>query len=231
MTTPIFDVDELIANQSQPHVPVNSAIRKLEAIVSKRVLDKDLSTPPGSPAEGDRYIVGPSPTGDWAGRADQIAYYSGGWSFIQPETGWTVSVVDEAAEYVYSFGSPSGWALVSGSSGTNPYIVALYAGSAPTAGEVLVAHRAPVAFTLPASLTDSQARAGTPATSASVFSIRKNGTEVGTITFGSGSPQDVGTFSFASLTSFAIGDELSIVAPAVADSTIAGIAISLKGTR
>ena len=37
------------------------------------VIDADLSAPPGSPSEGDRYIVGPSATGDWSGHDGEIA--------------------------------------------------------------------------------------------------------------------------------------------------------------
>jgi len=68
----------------------------------RQVLDKDLNDPPGSPAEGDRYIVGPTPTGVWVGHAKSIAWYDGAaWAFDAPEEGWFVYVVDEAAFYAY----------------------------------------------------------------------------------------------------------------------------------
>jgi hypothetical protein len=45
------------------------------------------STPPVSPTEGDRYIVGASATGDWTGHDDYIAEYtSGTWVFLAPQT-------------------------------------------------------------------------------------------------------------------------------------------------
>jgi hypothetical protein len=45
------------------------------------------STPPVSPTEGDRYIVGASATGDWTGHDDYIAeYISGAWVFLAPQT-------------------------------------------------------------------------------------------------------------------------------------------------
>lgn len=41
-----------------------------------------LNTPPGSPTEGDRYAVGPAPTGAWNGHDSEIAEYtSGSWVF------------------------------------------------------------------------------------------------------------------------------------------------------
>jgi len=71
------------------------------------VKDKDLNTPPASPSTGDRYIVGSSPTGDWASKAGQIARYSGStWVFVVPNEGTCCRVEDEDVDYVYT---GSGW--------------------------------------------------------------------------------------------------------------------------
>ncbi len=54
----------------------------------RQVLDKDLNDPPGTPAEGDRYIVGGTPTGAWTGHALDIAWYDGtAWQFERVEEG------------------------------------------------------------------------------------------------------------------------------------------------
>ena len=53
----------IMAAQAQKHVTHNEALRALDAVVQLMVLDKDLNSPPGSPAEGARYIVAASPTG------------------------------------------------------------------------------------------------------------------------------------------------------------------------
>lgn len=67
------------------------------------VKDKDLAAPPGTPAARDRYIVGASPTGAWAGRANQIAEWTGSaWSFIVPTVGMTCIVDDESKQYTYN---------------------------------------------------------------------------------------------------------------------------------
>jgi len=69
----------------------------------RQVLDKDLTAPPGSPAEGDRYIVGGSATGDWAGHDNDIAWYDGSaWQFDTPEEGWFVYVADENKFYLFN---------------------------------------------------------------------------------------------------------------------------------
>jgi hypothetical protein len=60
------------------------------------VIDRDLSTPPGSPTKGDRYIVKATGTGDWAGHDNAITYYNGSaWVFIAPVEGLICWVKDE----------------------------------------------------------------------------------------------------------------------------------------
>lgn len=67
------------------------------------VLDKDLSTPPASPTSGDRYIIGPSATGAWAGHENDIAEYNGSaWVFIVPNKGFAATVEDENTVYNYN---------------------------------------------------------------------------------------------------------------------------------
>lgn len=100
-------------SQAQKHVTHNEALVLLDAIVQLAVLDRDLGSPPGSPAEGDRYIVAASATGDWAGHEDHIALYQdGGWMFVAPRVGWLAWLVDEEALAVWD---GSAWTLSSGS--------------------------------------------------------------------------------------------------------------------
>jgi hypothetical protein len=67
------------------------------------IIDKDLSTPPTSPNKGDRYIVGESATGDWAGQEKKITWYNGTiWKFDAPTEGWICHVLDEDAFYKFS---------------------------------------------------------------------------------------------------------------------------------
>src|SRR4029079_13907135 len=91
-----------MAAQSQKHVTHNEAIRALDAVVQLSVLDRDLSTPPGSPADGARYIVAGSPTGAWSGHAGNIAAdQDGAWTFYAPRQGWISWIGDEDAAVVW----------------------------------------------------------------------------------------------------------------------------------
>ena len=91
------------AAQAQKHVTHNAGLQVLDRVVQLMVLDKDLATPPGSPADGDRYIVAGSPTGAWTGEAGNIAaYQDGAWTFSIPKTGWLAWLSDESLLYVYT---------------------------------------------------------------------------------------------------------------------------------
>jgi hypothetical protein len=67
------------------------------------------------------------------------------------------------------------------------------------------------------------------ATAQTVFSIEKNGTAVGTVTYAAASK--TGVVNFTAATSFAIGDVISLVAPATPDTTLVGVFGTLQGTH
>ncbi len=75
----------------------NEAVRALDAIVQLSVVDRDLTAPPGSPVDGQRFfIVGAAPTGLWAGHARKIAaFQDGAWMFHAPSEGWLSWIADE----------------------------------------------------------------------------------------------------------------------------------------
>ena len=86
----------ILPSQAQKHVTHNEALRALDAIVQLAVLDRDLTEPPASPAEGDRYIVATDATGAWAGKDGRIAaWQDGGWILVDAKPGWLCFVVDE----------------------------------------------------------------------------------------------------------------------------------------
>lgn len=72
------------------------------------VKDRDLATPPGSPASGDTYIVATGGTGAWATKDGQVAVWSGSaWAFGVPRTGWLAYIEDEQKISVWKTGT--GW--------------------------------------------------------------------------------------------------------------------------
>ena len=97
----------IAASQAQKHVTHNEALTLLDTLVQASVIDKDLTAPPVSPAEGDCYIVAAAGTGDWTGWDNRIArYIDGEWRSYLPGAGdgkgWLVYVQDESNLYVFT---------------------------------------------------------------------------------------------------------------------------------
>lgn len=73
------------------------------------VITRTLTTPPGSPSSGDRYLIGldtsaSAATGAWAGKDGQIAEWNGSaWVFTVPTLGTYISADDEN-DGLYLFG-------------------------------------------------------------------------------------------------------------------------------
>lgn len=97
----------LEAAQAQKHVTLNEALRRLDALVQLAVGSATLTTPPASPDEGARYIVGAGASDDWTGQDNAIAAnIDGAWLFFTPQAGWRA--FDEATGAMLVF-TGSGW--------------------------------------------------------------------------------------------------------------------------
>jgi len=110
-TSPNLALSYLVASQAQKETTHNDAINDLDGLAQLCVISRVLNTPPASPAEGDTYIVGASPTGAWAGQAGKVALYFAGWRFKTPKTGWLAFARNESKFVVYN---GTGWALLGG---------------------------------------------------------------------------------------------------------------------
>jgi hypothetical protein len=116
MDTPNLGLPFLLAAQAQKHVTHNEALRALDALVHLAVIDRDATTPPGSPAEGDRYIVAAGGAEAWDGHDLEIAaYQDGAWAFFVPVPGWRSWIGDEELLVVWD---GSAWSPVGGGGGS-----------------------------------------------------------------------------------------------------------------
>ena len=62
-----------------------------------------IATPPGSPNEGDLYVVASSPTGAWTGEAGNFAYFiNAAWIILTPYKGVTIYDFATSSPYVYN---------------------------------------------------------------------------------------------------------------------------------
>jgi len=93
----------LLAAQAQKHVTHNEALRLLDAMVQLSVLDRTRTTPPASPADGDRHLVASGATGLWAGWDLNVAFWVDGvWMRLVPRQGWLVWIAAEQAFLVWN---------------------------------------------------------------------------------------------------------------------------------
>lgn len=77
-------------NTIDPAAGLNESINVIDALLQLRVIAVKQNAPPVSPSPGDRYIVGSSPTGAWAGQAMKLATWmpDGYWMF---RTAWVAA--------------------------------------------------------------------------------------------------------------------------------------------
>lgn len=102
MSTPNLGLPE-ITNSLNAHVPVNTGFARIDALLQGGAISSTTTVEPGSPANGDVYILPASSTGtNWAGNDGKIGIYYSGWSFITPLEGWALFVRDINKELYYT---------------------------------------------------------------------------------------------------------------------------------
>ena len=95
------------ARESGWNSGMDANLKVVDALLHLAAKSRTLATPPATPADGERYIVGASPTGASAGKAGQIAVRrEGAWAFYAPKAGWPAFVEDEAVVTAYK---ATGW--------------------------------------------------------------------------------------------------------------------------
>ena len=86
---------------------MDANLKRLGAVVGLSVKDRDLTTPPARPVDGDRYIIPAAATGVWVGKTNQIAVrVASAWEYCIPKVGWLCYIEDEAVLSAYKV---AGW--------------------------------------------------------------------------------------------------------------------------
>lgn len=97
MSDPIFDsrslrhdLPYLFAGQAQKEGYVNEAFARIDTLLHMAV-EGTANSPPAVPVEGECWLVGSAPSGDWIGHSGLIAALnSGNWLFFSPRDGMRV---------------------------------------------------------------------------------------------------------------------------------------------
>ena len=90
-----FALPFILPGQAQKEAFHNEALTLVDAALHACVAGDPMDEIPSDPALGASWIVGPGAAGPWAGRADNLATWTGGgWRFVEPVPGMTVWQVD-----------------------------------------------------------------------------------------------------------------------------------------
>lgn len=94
-TSARFALPFLQPGQAQKEMFHNEALAIVDAVLHPVVRTVGDDTPPLAPEQGQCWIIGAAPTGDWAGQGGRIAAWTaGGWRFAAPVSGMAAWLVD-----------------------------------------------------------------------------------------------------------------------------------------
>jgi hypothetical protein len=114
----------LAVGQAQKEMTHNEALLLIDALLHPSV-QTELQAPPAANTETDNgksWLIGAAPTGAWAGKAGQIAHWTGGsWRYLGPKEGmriWNIAVQSEMHfinglwSIMSAIAAPSGGAVI-----------------------------------------------------------------------------------------------------------------------
>ena len=143
-------------------------------------------------------------------------------------TGTGASIQPGVMDIVYSDGT-NVEAVGGISDSGHPYELTYYFPGKPGAAALLAKTIMTQTVELASGLTGSYCTSEIASTATKSFDIKKNGSSVGTIDFAAAAT--TATFTFSTGTTFNAGDDIKIEGPAIQDTTLSDISLSIKGLR
>lgn len=110
---PITQQDYQEANSLRTDALQHAELNYWASWLNCAVLTVGDAAPPGSPTNGDCYIVGTG-SGDWTGHDDELAVYRDAWQFYAPKEGASCVNLDDGYRYVFLSGA---WATAAVAAG------------------------------------------------------------------------------------------------------------------
>lgn len=194
--------------------PLSDNMLKTDMLLHPFVISMSVTMPPTINTPGDMYIVAPGGTSAWAGHDNHLAIMGElGWYFFTPYKGVTVRAASPGGRHWWN---GEQWLPDAIDTPGTPiegtrYDISVSVGYEAEPREVLAFIPVPQAMTIPVDGTGSTAKCMLPPVLDTFLSIRRNGTEVGTITFSMSNI--TGTIQMPQSITFGLGDDLTIVMP------------------
>lgn len=128
--SPRFGVTYVEQNTANGYVRFNEFVQRMNIVCQLAPESIGDSSPPGSPTNGDVYILGSSPTGDWSGFAEHdVVGYFDGWVGFTPDEGMRAYVRDvdddyrfDGSAWVAEAGAMTGKLAITSITGTYPMV-------------------------------------------------------------------------------------------------------------
>lgn len=236
MATANLNITEVVASQTQKEVTINNALEALDSAITE-ILTVDMTgnvTLTSAQVRTHVFFkatpVGVGSKMTFPALKRLFVVYNAGGTALDVACGTTVVTLNAGlAGLYYTDGTTNGLYEVSSGGGGGGVNVAVFVGGLPGDSELVsqlvVAEDTSFSIGMP----DSQAYAGTLATSNASFTLTKNGVSIGTVDFTASNA--AGSFSVGSAVTFSAGDRLGVIAPTPQDSTLSDVSITLLGTR
>jgi len=241
MSSPNLAIPHIAASQNQKEVTANDAFDRLdEAITGRLTVDLAAGDVTLTASQYRRHVAfaavnvvsGRELVLPAIKRVIVVDNTAGAAALVVRHGSTTVTVPAGASQLLHTTGTTDGLVAVAPAvqaGGAAPFDITVYFPGQPEAAERLLKLEVARGFTLPADLAGSRGHADTAATAEAVCTILHNGVAVGSITFTAGS-QDA-AFSLTGGLALVPGDRLDLIAPATQDASLAGLALTLIGTR
>jgi hypothetical protein len=234
MSTPHLAIPHIAAAQNQKEVTANDAFDRLdEAITGRLTVDLAAGDVTLTASQFRRHVAfaavnvtsGRELVLPAIRRLFLVDNSAGAAVLVIRQGSTTVTVPAGGLQLLHTTGAANGLVaaapVTQAGTAAAPFDLAVYFPGQPEASERLLKLEVARGFSLPTDLAGSRGHADTAATALAEIAILKNGAAVG---------QDAG-FSLAGGLGLAPGDRLELVAPATQDATLAGLALTLIGTR
>lgn len=160
--TPNVGIPYVTQGTLDPAAGLNLALNVIDALLQCAVIELGRNAPPGSPADGDMYVVGVG-TGAWSGQDDNLARYVAAGTFWQfYPAGDSVNFVlnlDDGGFYTYNSSSASAGWVVSGGLPDSPSNGQIY-GRRDGAWDIITSTVPPVVDTGSANINADETNAG-----------------------------------------------------------------------